>query len=256
MPMTPKSTLSSVSTSLAISAVLLMLVCSCSTKSPVPARDGTFKPYRIGGKWYHPLPDAQAFRERGLASWYGKKFHGRKTANGETYNMYAMTAAHKTLPLGTLVSVRNLSNQKQVVVRINDRGPFVRKRIIDLSYTAARQLDITGPGTAPVEIEALRPGTVKPVTAGTDPRSIISDSYDQGNFVIQIGAFKDYGNAQRLVNQLNQTYKNVHIVPCDREDDTLYRVRVGRCSSLRQAYDDERNLIQNGFPDAFAVAEE
>jgi rare lipoprotein A len=112
------------------------------------------KPYKISGKWYQPLPYARGYRERGLASWYGKKFHGRKTANGETYNMYGISAAHKTLPLGTYVTVKNLDNGKTLVVRINDRGPFVKGRIIDLSYGAAKKLGVVGPGTARVDVLA------------------------------------------------------------------------------------------------------
>ena len=119
--------------------VIIFLIVGC-TKSiaPTPAPKEKPKPYRVGKTWYHPVSEAKGYKEQGIASWYGKKFHGRKTSSGETYNMYAMTAAHKTLPLGTHLKVVNLNNDEEVVVRINDRGPFVRGRIIDLSYAAAK----------------------------------------------------------------------------------------------------------------------
>ena len=122
-----------------------------SGKSPA-----TQRPYTIKGKQYVPLASASGYVEKGRASWYGKKFHGRKTSNGETYNMYAMTAAHKTLPMNTWVRVENLENGKQIKVRVNDRGPFVSGRIIDLSYTGAKQIGMVGPGTARVRVLPAR----------------------------------------------------------------------------------------------------
>jgi rare lipoprotein A len=204
------------------------------------------KPYRVGSNWYHPLPHAHGFSQRGLASWYGKDFHGRKTSSGEIYNMYDMTAAHKTLPLGTRVQVRNLTNGRSAVVRINDRGPFVRGRIIDLSYTAAGKLGIVGPGTAPVEIVALVP-------AGTTAPSEVD--FNRGNFTFQVGAFKNRENAFRLKNKLSEKYKNAHVVVFAAGADTYFRVRVGRCSTLSQAEEYERILLADGFPEVFIVAE-
>lgn len=113
------------------------------------------KPYTIKGKTYYPLASARNFSETGLASWYGKPFHGRKTANGETYNMYAMTAAHTILPLNTTVRVTHLRSGKSVVVRINDRGPFVSGRVIDLSLAAARKLNMEKSGVTRVRVEAI-----------------------------------------------------------------------------------------------------
>ncbi len=107
----------------------------------------TQRPYKINGRTYYPLPTSHGYVERGIASWYGKKFHGRKTSNGETYNMYAKTAAHKTLPMGTMLLVKNIANNKEIVVRVNDRGPFVKGRIIDLSLTGAREIDMVTEGT-------------------------------------------------------------------------------------------------------------
>ena len=121
------------------------------------------KPYEVNGQLYTPLADHTGFAQEGTASWYGPNFHGKLTSNGEVYNMYSMTAAHKTLPLGVYVRVHNLANGRQAVVRINDRGPFVKGRIIDLSYAAAKDLGVVGPGTAPGPIFLVAPRTA---TAG------------------------------------------------------------------------------------------
>ncbi|MEJ2284633.1 MAG: septal ring lytic transglycosylase RlpA family protein, partial [Desulfobacterales bacterium] len=166
-----------------------------STYEPPPKRPAGYpKPYKVFGKWYQPLPHSKGFRQRGIASWYGKDFHGKKTSNGDIYNMYAMTAAHKTLPLGTFVRVRNLENNHEVEVRVNDRGPFVRGRIIDLSYAAAKDIGIVGPGTARVEVVAL--GTPVSTDAGSST-SYVQGDYYSGNFTYQVGAFVNRENAER-----------------------------------------------------------
>ena len=256
--------------SIAIFGLALLFVQGCSTAAPRRAHTkypktptGHYrppdqakhpKPYRVGKKWYQPLPHAENFRQRGIASWYGKKFHGRKTSSGEIYNMYAMTAAHKTLPLGTYVNVRHLNNQREIEVRINDRGPFVRGRVIDLSYTAAKKIGIIGTGTAPVEVVAL--GKAVPLTASkAGGRSYVPVEYSTGNFTIQVGAFSNRDNARRLQQRLGRKYKNVHITTFFNGNETLYRVRVGRCSTLGQAEEYERIMIENGFKDAVIVAE-
>ncbi len=233
-------------------SISAFLLCGCSTVEAPPTPPGHPKPYKVGRTWYKPLPHAQSFSQRGKASWYGTKFHGRKTANGEIYNMYAMTAAHKTLPLGTYVKVHHLANNRSVEVRINDRGPFVRGRIIDLSYSAAKDLGIVGPGTANVEVVAL--GTPATTDGGT-ARSYVPGDYYSGNFTFQVGAFLNYDNAKRLKHKLDEQYKNAHITIYDNGKDIYYRVRVGKATNLEQAAEFETYLIQNGFPDAFAVAE-
>jgi rare lipoprotein A len=214
----------------------------------------TFKPYEIDGQRYEPLVSADNFRQQGIASWYGNPFHGKKTANGETYDMHAMTAAHKTLPMGTYVRVYNQRNGKTVVVRINDRGPYVRKRIIDLSYLAAQKLDIVGPGSAPVEIIALGTPVVKK-TAGGDIHTYQPVDYNHGLFTFQIGAFKKRDNALRLKKTLARTYPNLHIVRYETGHETFYRVRLGKCHTLREALCYENHLIEAGFKGAFTVAE-
>jgi rare lipoprotein A len=229
------------------------IVTGCTSIPTAPTQTlGKPKPYRVSGKWYQPVSHAKGFQQRGIASWYGKEFHGKKTSNGEIYNMYSMTAAHKTLPLGTYVHVRNIDNGKEITVRINDRGPFVQGRIIDLSYTAAKKIGIATSGTAPVVIFALDSD------AGQTPESKPEQKpvdYYKGNFTFQIGAFSDKQNALRLKEKLNQTYKNAHVAEYDNGQEMLYRVRVGRASSLEQAVEYEKALIQHGFKDIFIVAE-
>jgi len=205
----------------------------------------------VGGTWYQPIHDADGFSQRGVASWYGKDFHGRKTSSGEVYDMYAMTAAHKTLPLGTYVRVRNLDNGREIDVRVNDRGPFVAGRIIDLSYAGAKQLEIIGPGTAPVEITAL--GVAAGVKNGR--QAYVQMNYEQGRFTVQVGAFLEQANAQRLQSKLAESYDNAHIVTYFDGQKTFYRVRVGHLTTLSQAEEYERMLIGSGYSAATIVAE-
>jgi rare lipoprotein A len=139
-------------------------------RSEPRSRSGN-KPYQVFGVNYVPLANANGFRERGVASWYGKKFHGRRTSSGEPYDMYTMTAAHKTLPLPCYVRVRNLENGRSTVVRVNDRGPFLNNRVIDLSYAAANKLGIIGRGTGLVEIEVVGPNDSPPSQIATAPRN-------------------------------------------------------------------------------------
>jgi rare lipoprotein A len=235
-------------------ATLIYFISGCATSAPPPPKrpSGHPKPYKVFGKWYQPLPDSKGFRQRGLASWYGKDFHGKKTSNGEIYNMYAMTAAHKTLPLGTFVRVHNLENNRRVEVRINDRGPFVRGRIIDLSNSAANEIGVVGPGTARVEVIAL----ATPVTTdGGTPRSYKPVDLYSGNFTFQIGAFVNRENAERLTAKLNEKYNNAHVTVYDRGDQIFYRVRVGQFTTLKQAEAQESILMRDGYLDLFIVAE-
>jgi rare lipoprotein A len=219
---------------------------------PPPTPSGYPKPYRVFGTWYHPLPHARDFVQEGVASWYGREFHGRKTSNGEIYDMYGLTAAHKTLPMGTFVRVENLSNGRSLDLRINDRGPFARDRIIDLSYTAAERLGVVGPGTAPVRVTALG---APPATGAGSKAAYVPIDYYSGNFTFQVGAFAERANAERLVQRLQSQYKNAHITPFEAGERTFYRVRVGLTNKLEEATDFEQVLIRDGFPDTFIVAE-
>ena len=193
---------------------------------------GWQKPYKVDGKRYDPLLSHEGFVQDGLASWYGKEWHGGATSNGERYDMNAMTAAHKTLPLGVYVRVRNKRNGSEAVVRINDRGPFVRERIIDLSFAAAKQLGITDTGTAPVHIEALGYRS----TDGSGPVPYRPPkSYDSGDFSIQIGAFTDRDNAERLASRMRKSYGSASIQGATVKGGRFFRVRVGSYGSLVKA---------------------
>jgi rare lipoprotein A len=165
------------------------------------------------------VPTPSGYREEGNASWYGVPFHGRHASNGEIYDMYKLTAAHRTLPFETMVRVTNLNNGKSTVVRITDRGPFVDNRIIDLSLAAAREVDSVGPGVVPVRVEVL---------GGVDPTA--------GFFTVQVGAFRDRGNAERLRERLSASYSPIFIQQYDSPDGVFYRVRVGRISGEDAAH--------------------
>lgn len=226
----------------------------CAKPGPPAPPPGHPKPYRVGKEWYQPLAHSKGFKQKGLASWYGKKFHGRKTSNGEIYNMYEISAAHKTLPLGTVVRVTNLNNGNTIDVRINDRGPFIRGRIIDLSYAAAKKMGIVGPGTAPVEVVALGMAS-KGSGARAAAKSYVPVDYEKGNFSIQIGAFLEKENAERLRAKLGKKYRNAHVQTFYDGEQTFYRVRVGKCTTLSEAIEYEQIMIDHGFLGAMIVAE-
>lgn len=166
-------------------------------------------------------PAPEGYTEEGNASWYGVPFNGRRASNGEIYDMYKLTAAHRTLPFETMVRVTNLNNGKSTVVRITDRGPFVENRIIDLSLAAAREIESVGPGVVPVRVEVLSPGV--DVTGGF--------------FTVQVGAFRDPGNAQRLRDRLSASYSPIFIQQYDSPDGLFYRVRVGKVTGEDAARD-------------------
>jgi len=167
-----------------------------------------------------PAPVPGVYAEQGIASWYGVPFHGRRAANGEVYDMNQPTAAHRTLPFGSMVRVSNLDNGRQTEVRVTDRGPFVEGRIIDLSFAAARAVDMVGAGIARVRLELL--------SAGRAPAGA-------GNFTVQVGAFTQRDNAERLREQLRARYDPVYIQDFDAPNGYFYRVRVGRVSSQQGA---------------------
>lgn len=241
---------------------LLVVLNGCISKTPdkdTTTKRGTQRPYVIGHRTYYPIPSADGYSEKGLASWYGKKFHGRKTANGEIYDMHGHTAAHKTLPMNTMLLVKNLSNGKSTVVRINDRGPFVRKRIIDLTYTAAKELDIIRNGTAKVTIVALgeeiklkKPA--KPSVDSGQSRKLVHQDFDKGKFYIQVGAFEYKKNARKLAGNFAERGRDVIIQQFPAAGISLYRVMVYSGTSLKLARKHETYLEQNGFPNALVIA--
>jgi rare lipoprotein A len=180
--------------------------------------------YTVLGKRYTVLDSADGYVERGVASWYGPTFHGESTSIGEPYDMYGMSAAHKTLPLPAYARVTNLSNGRSVVVRINDRGPFAKNRVIDLSYTAAAKLDMLRDGTALVEVRTLR--------AGGDDNLRRSDETPPQTLYVQAGAFTDENNARRLVERLKASgVANAFVQSPPASGPRVFRVRAGPVSS-------------------------
>lgn len=182
-----------------------------------------------------PAP-AVPYTEQGVASWYGVPFNGRRTSDGEIYNMFMYTAAHRTLPFGAVVRVTNLNNGKQVEVRINDRGPFVANRIIDLSYSAAVAIGMIGTGTAPVRLD---------IVGGPNP--------NVGFFGVQVGAFAVEENAKRLRDRLSTQYSPVTITPYDSPSGMFYRVRVGRLATQAAAQQLAQQLAEQDQFVAFVV---
>ncbi len=206
--------------------------------------------YEVFGKRYTVLPTAEGYVERGVASWYGPGFHAALTSTGEPYDMYAMTAAHKTLPLPCYARVTNLANGRSVVVRVNDRGPFVGGRIIDLSYTAASKLDMLRDGTAFVEVAVLTPGTaaaVVPPPVAPAPLEAVAPR----SLYVQVGAFADAGNARRLADRLRAAgLGQVFVQPTVGGDRTLHRVRIGPVGSVAEFDALAARLARLGITDA------
>ena len=219
---------------------------------------GNSPTYEVLGKTYKVLSDPTGFRQRGYASWYGKKFHGRLTANGDRYDMFGMTAAHKSLPLPSYVRVTDLDNNKAVIVKVNDRGPFHSDRIIDLSYAAAAKLGLIGHGTSMVEIELLDPATYMAADApgpDTSPNETASVSavpapaLGPSSGFLQIGAYIDPINAAALRDNLqNQGFSQVQIRIATRSETPIHRVLIGPFRNQEDARTtrnrlDSRNLI-------------
>lgn len=228
----------------AIFCVLLcVLAVSGCGKEVVSPYKTSHRPYTVRGRTYTPLQSAAGYRETGTASWYGDDFHGKKTANGEIYNMYAFTAAHKLLPLGTSVRVVNLDNGRSVNVRVNDRGPFVRGRIIDVSRAAAVKLDMLNTGTARVRVETL--GAVAGVRKGGD----IS-----GRFYVQVASFLRRRNAHALLKELRRNHPHSRVTSVVLNGKTYWRVQAGTYSSLSQASAGQRKL-ERVYPSSFVIAD-
>jgi rare lipoprotein A len=206
------------------------------TQTSTPA---TQRPYTVFGRTYQPISSARGFVEEGVASWYGADFHGRPTACGERYDMHAMTAAHRVLPMQTQVRVVNLENGRSIVLRINDRGPFAKERIIDLSYAAAKELDIVKQGTARVRVESLN--------------SIPMDI--PGHYYIQTGSFTERENAHRLKSSLmGSGFSGTRIVESQVDGLRFWRVQAGVFSGLHAAQRAlSRLMLEN--PTAFILAD-
>jgi rare lipoprotein A len=206
--------------------------------------------YEVMGTRYYVMKDSAGYRERGVASWYGTKFHGLSTSSGEPYDMYAMTAAHKTLPLPTYVRVTHRGNGRSIVVRVNDRGPFVGDRIIDLSYAAAVRLGMHNEGTALVDVEVI-----DPVSAGlppmTQPLTAALAASEPQTVWLQAGAFSDEANATRLKSRLeSEGIGGVQLQPEHRGRQTVYRVRIGPLGAVAEAEDVLERVRALGIRDA------
>lgn len=200
-------------------------------------RAGNTSPYEVAGIQYTVLPSASGYREEGIASWYGTKFHGRKTSNGEDYDLYLPTAAHRSLPIPSYVRVTNLDNGRSMVVRVNDRGPFHAERLIDLSYGAAVRLGFVDRGTAPVRVEALE-------VAGVDDRRDSAGSYRY----LQLGAFASQAAADNLRAAVAEVVPvPVTVSPVEMAGKQLNRVRVGPVADGRQMAEVRQLLLTRGF---------
>jgi rare lipoprotein A len=240
-------------------ALVLLILCGCAksvapTKPPSPSPSqpapvsipgpaqkapATQRPYSVFGQTYQPIPSAHGYAEEGVASWYGADFHGRKTACGERYDMHALTAAHRILPMHTQVRVINIENGRSVVLRINDRGPFAKERIIDLSYAAAKELDVVRKGTARVRVESL---------------NVVPDDIP-GVYFVQAGSFIDPGNAHRLKSRLVASgFSGTRILEEKVDGVRFWRVQAGVFRGLVAAQDALSRLVREN-PASFILAD-
>jgi rare lipoprotein A len=236
------------------------------------------RPYKVLGKHYTPMPSGKGYEKVGYASWYGQKFHGHLTSNGETYNMFAMSAAHKTLPLPSFVRVTNLENNKQAIVRVNDRGPFHDNRIIDLSYAAAVKLGYHSKGTAKVRLEVIHFDEDNNVTVGSNP-TVSYDEYlgidvspkvteeiaqsaektssdtsepliNTGGMFIQVAALSNAEKAKSISNVLSALYQLPAHLPVN---DNIYKLQLGPIEDEQVIEHVLSQLKQNGYPNAYAI---
>lgn len=240
------------------------------------SRGGNKSPYKVWGKKYYVMDSAEGYKAEGTASWYGQKFHGHKTSNGETYDMYAFSAAHKSLPLPTYLKVTNLANQRSVIVRVNDRGPFHGDRLIDLSYAAAARLGYHKKGLARVRIEAITPkpgeryspvakvkpvvatpavALPKPVEAVVKAPSMTKTLTNNLLFShLQLGAFSQQNSANSLKQKLFEQFDTSINIEVLHADDGLYKVLVGPYESDQKLSDWQQKLEQAGFGKSVKVA--
>ncbi|QYJ96835.1 septal ring lytic transglycosylase RlpA family protein [Shewanella alkalitolerans] len=208
------------------------------------SRGGNRKEYTVLGKTYRVLDTGKGYQKTGIASWYGAKFHGHLTSNGETYDMYSMSAAHKTLPLPSYVKVTNLANDKSVVVRVNDRGPFHDNRIIDLSYAAAHRLDMLKTGTAKVQLEVIYI---------ENPESVALAALQETKLhYVQVIASSDKGRIDHLAQTLADQYQ---VQTRIQQSGNLYRLQLGPIGRQQIAAELHQTLQQNGYPQSYLVTE-
>src|SRR6476469_1008224 len=245
-----------------------------------PLHRAANRPYAVLGREYVPATTLTPYRERGVASWYGRKFHGQKTSIGEPYDMYAMTAAHPTLPLPSYARVTSVASGRSVIVRVNDRGPFLHDRIIDLSYAAAHRLGIAQDGSGEVDVEAILPGALaesaqaarpplrtiaaapaiapplappselKPANASADAAPVSSAG---AGYSVQLGAFANFANAQAFLAHVQNQLANAQVEPKIRQAGGLYRVYIGPYTARGEAERTGERITQAfGFPTTVA----
>ena len=224
------------------------------------SRGGNPDSYVVFGKRYHVMKNSRGYKERGIASWYGKKFHGRRTSNGEIYDMYAMTAAHKTLPIPSYVEVKNIRTGKKVIVRVNDRGPFHDGRIIDLSYAAAQKLGTAATGTGLVEVSAIDPVTWQQGnnTVEVTHVDLKPDRADnKSRLYIQLGAFSQKNNAAAMYSRAKKSslYKPSIVNGTDYNGNSLYRVRIGPFNGIEHVDSMIARLLDVDFDEFHVVIE-
>lgn len=220
---------------------------------------GNRSPYTVLGQTYYLMEDETDYKERGIASWYGKKFHGRRTSNGEVYDMYAMTAAHKKLPIPSYVRVTNLENDKQIVVRVNDRGPFHENRIIDLSYAAAQRLGFADQGVAEVEVEIIVPDDQPPPPLradgdGFEPGRAELD-VDVAEAFLQVGAYGALASAEAEARRLETLIELPVVIHSRTQAPEIHRVRIGPLARDEQARQLREQLRNNGIEQTHIVYE-
>lgn len=213
-----------------------------------PSRYGNPPSYVVNGERYFTRSSSLGYRDRGIASWYGAKFHGRRTSSGEPYDMYQMTAAHRTLPLPSYVEVTHLDTARHVVVRVNDRGPFHSDRVLDLSYAAAAKLGIVETGTAEVSVRAIDPKAVKspPIRDGGEP---VGSGERRRPLYVQAGAFRSLANAEHLKHRL-RSYAGVKAALSEvflESNENLFRVRIGPMGTVAEAQRVAARLVAVGI---------
>jgi len=224
-------------------------------RAPSLGRHKIGAPYSVNGRTYHPLATARGYDETGIASWYGRDFHGRLTANGERFDMHALSAAHRTLPLPSLVRVTNLENGRSIIVRVNDRGPFVKGRLIDLSWAAAVALGFAEKGTALVRVQALDSNPTRVAGVRKTPHMQAKTRTREAGLYVQVGAFGRRKYAARLQAKLSRRFPSVRIRPFPRPERTLYRVRIGPFSNVEAIEKAVLSLQHLGYGDVVVVIE-
>ncbi len=228
------------------------------TPDAIPANEplsryGNMPNYTVRGKTYQVLKNSTGFTQQGIASWYGTKFHGRKTSSGEPYNMYAMTAAHKTLPLPTYVEVTHTGNGRKIILKVNDRGPFHDGRIIDLSYAAARKLGISATGTGPVSIRAINTSALDLKTADV---VLPEATGKKGKILVQVAAMGSESAAEKMAAELrHKNIPSVRVNVVENDGTKLYRVRIGPIPNVDLAYQVINELNEMGLNTARVVVD-